>query len=70
MSSGFSELTRLDALEERIAHQDRIIADLNESITSQWDKIDTLERQIARLREEFQNIGAPPDAPDSPPPHY
>jgi SlyX protein len=70
MVSDLPENSRLDELEARIAHQDRVIADLNDAITSQWSKIDALERQIARLIEEYQNIGASPDGPDSPPPHY
>lgn len=61
---------RLDTLEMLIAHQDRTIAELNDVITAQWRKIDTLERQVAQLREEFQNIAAPRDAPEPPPPHY
>ena len=61
---------RLDALEMRIAHQDQMIAELNDVITQQWRKIDALERQGAHLREQFQNIGAQRDAPDQKPPHY
>lgn len=61
---------RLEALEMRTAHQDRMIAELNDAITSQWRKIDAFERQIAVLRDEFQNIGASRDAPEPPPPHY
>ena len=61
---------RLDALEMRIAHQDRMMADLNEVITAQWRRIDVLERQVAHKREEFQNIGPPRDGPEPPPPHY
>ncbi|KAF2988941.1 SlyX family protein [Methylocystis sp. MJC1] len=61
---------RLDTLETLIAHQDRTIAELNDVITSQWRKIDILERQVAQLREEFQNLGASRDTPEPPPPHY
>lgn len=61
---------RLDALEMRIAHQDRTIADLNDVITEQWRKIDALERRIQQVREEAQNMLAPRDAPEPPPPHY
>ncbi|WP_330083833.1 SlyX family protein [Methylocystis iwaonis] len=61
---------RLDALETLIAHQDRTIAELSDVIASQWRKIDILERQVAQLREEFQNIGASRDTPEPPPPHY
>lgn len=62
--------TRIDDLEVRIAHQDSVIADLNDVITSQWRKISALERQIALLREEFQNGTASREAQEPPPPHY
>jgi SlyX protein len=61
---------RLDALEMRIAHQDRMIAELNEVITAQWRKIDALAREVVQLREEYQNAMAQRDAPEPPPPHY
>lgn len=70
MSEGVSEPGRLDALETRIAHQDRMLADLNEVITAQWRRIDGLERQVAQMREEFQNLGDTRGAPEPPPPHY
>lgn len=62
--------TRLDALETRAAHQDRIIADLNDTITAQWRKIDSLERQLAQVREALQNFGGQREAPEPPPPHF
>jgi uncharacterized coiled-coil protein SlyX len=70
MSEGLSDRSRLDALETRIAHQDQTLAELNEVITSQWRRIDVLERQVAQLREEFQSLGDPRGAPEPPPPHY
>ena len=65
-----SDSARLDALEMRIAEQDRTIADLNEVITAQWRKIDGLERHVSQLREEFQTIDTGRGAPEPPPPHY
>ncbi len=62
--------SRLDALEMRFTHQERMLADLNEVITSQWGKIDALQREIAKLREAFENIPLPRDRPEAPPPHY
>jgi len=62
--------SRIDDLEVRITHQDRMIGELNDVITAQWRKIDILERQIAKLREEYQNMSAPRDLPEPPPPHY
>ncbi len=61
---------RLDALEMRLAHQDHTIAELNDVITSQWRKIDVLERQLSILKEEFQNLTPSRDGPEPPPPHY
>ena len=62
--------SRLDALEVRIAHQDATINDLNDVVTSQWRKIEVLERRLAQLLEEVQNLDASRSVPDKPPPHY
>jgi uncharacterized coiled-coil protein SlyX len=70
MSNGQSDSSRLDALETLIAHQDRTIAELNDTVAAQWRKIDALERQVAKLLDEFQNIGTPRDTSEPPPPHY
>lgn len=63
-------ISRIDALEMLIAHQERSIAELNEVVTAQWRKIDALDRLILQLREELQNISPARDAPEPPPPHY
>ncbi len=60
---------RIDELETRMAHQDRIIADLNDVITSQWKKFDSLESQIKRLRGELEDLDQR-DVPNEKPPHY
>ena len=64
---------RIEALEMRVAHQDRTIEDLNLTITAQWKEIETLTRQIARLGDQLQevrdNSGATGE-PEPPPPHY
>ena len=62
---------RLDAFETQLAHQDRTIEDLNETITAQWKEIDGLKRQIARLEDQLQDVEAGlPAAPIQKPPHY
>ena len=62
---------RIAELELRIAEQDKVIADLNEMVITQWRKIDTLERRFGELREEFDTAAAArSDAPEPPPPHY
>jgi len=67
---GEDQAARLEALEVRIAHQDRMLADLNDVITAQWRKIDALERRLAKMIEEYQNMTPPREAPEPPPPHY
>ncbi len=61
---------RIEELETRVAHQEKIIGELNEVITSQWRKMESIEFQLRRLGEEMQTI----DAGDGPqiqrPPHY
>ena len=60
---------RIDALEIRVAHQDKIIADLSDMIAAQWRKLDDLERRFANLHTEVENIGAERGGHE-PPPHY
>lgn len=63
--------TRIDALEIRLAHQDQMVDDLNETITAQWKEIESLTRQIARLGDQLQEFrDRAPDGPEPPPPHY
>jgi SlyX protein len=65
-------VARIEALEMRIAYQDETIEELNQTITSQWSKIDGLIRQVAqlgdRVSEAENRAGAA--APQVPPPHY
>ncbi len=61
---------RIDALEVRIAHQDRTIAELNEVVTEQWRLIDGLSRTVARLIEEIRALEPRREGPEPPPPHY
>jgi SlyX protein len=70
MPSTDAHAERLVAVEIRLAHQDKMIADLNDVITAQWRKIDMLERQLGRLREELQSIEPQRTTPEPPPPHY
>ncbi len=64
---------RIELLEARIAHQDRIIEDLNAAVTDQWKQIDMLVKQIARMGDRLQSVeeNVPPSgATEPPPPHY
>ena len=62
--------TRLEELEIRLAHQERVLAELNDIVTAQWKKIDALENQNRSLREDFQNLDVGSRVPEPPPPHY
>jgi SlyX protein len=69
---GEKELSaRIDALEERLTHQDETIDQLNATITAQWQQIDALTRQLAVLSERLQEAEANAPAPaNERPPHY
>ena len=65
--------SRIVALEVRVAHQDRVIEDLNALVTEQWKQIDALAKQVERMADRLRRVedNAPAaDAPDPPPPHY
>ena len=65
--------SRIVALEVRVAHQDRVIEDLNALVTEQWKQIDALAKQVERMTDRLQRVeeNAPSsDAPEPPPPHY
>lgn len=66
------EAARIDALEMRIAHQERVIEELNATVTGQWKEIETLRRQVERMADRLQQVAdnAAPNAPEPPPPHY
>lgn len=64
---------RLEALEVRVAYQDQVIEDLNQTVIDQWKKIDALRRQLNELLDRVQEVednSAGPRAPEPPPPHY
>lgn len=65
-----ADSARIDALEMRVAHQDRALAELNEMIVAQWRTIETLERDARLLREALLELGPFPNRHEPPPPHY
>jgi SlyX protein len=64
---------RIEALEVRVAYQDRVIEELNEAVTAQWKQLDRLAKDVARMSDRIKSVeeSVPgSDAPDPPPPHY
>jgi SlyX protein len=64
---------RVEALEVRVAYQDQMIEDLNQTVIDQWKKIDALRRQLNELLDRVQEVednAGGPSAPEPPPPHY
>ena len=62
---------RMADLERRISEQERVIADLNDMVVAQWRKIDSLERRLGELRDEFDASAAGrAEGREPPPPHY
>jgi SlyX protein len=62
--------TRVDELEIRLTHQDKMIADLNDVLTAQWKIIETMQRQLRRLDEDLQGMDSGEAPPSQKPPHY
>jgi SlyX protein len=62
---------RIDMLEAHLMFQETTIEALNQTITAQWQQIDALTRQIARLSERLREAEAnAPGAANERPPHY
>jgi SlyX protein len=60
---------RIATLEIRSMHQDRVIEDLNTTITAQWRIIDHLARQLTNLDDRMRE-SVELAASERPPPHY
>lgn len=65
---------RIEALEIALSHAEAAIEDLSATARIQWDEIDGLKRDIARLSRRLEaaieaDEGDAPAA-DRPPPHY
>lgn len=63
---------RLTALEERLAHQDRMIDDLSAVIADQWRQIDRLKRRVEAIDDQMAAVEqlARSGKAEPPPPHY
>lgn len=63
---------RLTALEERLAHQDRTIEEMNAVVANQWREIDRLKRQLQLIDDQVAAVEqmARTGKMEPPPPHY
>jgi SlyX protein len=66
-------LARIEALETKVAYQERTIEELNGALTEQWKQVDLLTKQVGRLLDRIKRVeetapSSPADEP--PPPHY
>ena len=64
---------RLDQLEEKIAHQEVMLIELNDALVKQQDSIMQLERLCTSISERIRALGESQgggESPDERPPHY
>ena len=60
--------TRFTELEIRYSHLERQFADLSDVVFGQQKAIESLERELAKLRLRLRDLGDP--VVDEKPPHY
>ena len=70
MTSGSQNKTEL--LEERIAHQERIIEELSEQVSNQWKHIENLQSAIRQLNSQLMDLedSVSPAPANAKPPHW
>jgi SlyX protein len=65
---------KIIALEEKIAHIQHMLDDLNMVVFRQGETIENLNNQIKELKEKLENLKSPQSAQevinDDKPPHY
>ncbi|MGI9328599.1 MAG: SlyX family protein [Pseudomonadales bacterium] len=64
---------RINELEIKSSFQEQLIADLNDALTAESQRLGVLERQVTQLRqrqEAEQSPTAEGNADEPPPPHY
>lgn len=67
------DASRLELLEIRFAHQERVIDDLNATVTAQWKEIERLKADIVRLSDRLSGaelMGRHEADQEPPPPHW
>ncbi len=72
MTQPSADQSRTDELEIRISHHERMIEDLNTTITSQWKELDRLRRDVERLSDRLASaeVAIGPDSGEEPPPPH
>jgi uncharacterized coiled-coil protein SlyX len=65
-----AEEARLLKLEEKVAYQDKLIAELNEVVVSLHRASDSLGARLTSLERELRSELGARDMPNEPPPHY
>jgi uncharacterized coiled-coil protein SlyX len=61
---------RVLKLEEKVAYQDKLIAELNEVVVSLHRVTDTLSDRLRTIERELRSELGARDMPNEPPPHY
>jgi len=61
---------RITELETKIAHQEKLLDELNEVVTGQWRDIDILKKKFVLLNEMIQQLDTKNTEADVPPPHF
>ena len=68
-----ADSARLTELEIALTHQERVAEELSEIVRAQADRLDLVERSLAKLAErlaELEARDAPPPAAGARPPHW
>ncbi|PHZ84500.1 SlyX family protein [Paremcibacter congregatus] len=69
-----SDETRLQNIEQTLAHQDQHIQDLSDMVNQQWQEIDRLKKSLSRTEARLGNLETPEeesgDITHEVPPHY
>ncbi|QIM67666.1 SlyX protein [Mannheimia granulomatis] len=73
MDDNYTVSMRITELETKVAFQELIIEELNQSLIEQQFAVDKLQTQIRHLAEKFKGIQGSQitsQAEETPPPHY
>jgi SlyX protein len=61
---------RITELEIKLAHQEKLIDELNEVVTGQWKDIDILKKKFVLLNEMIKQFDTKNSEADESPPHF